>query len=79
MRSAHAADDKAPMIVIDPGHSGKRISSVDKRIHLRDIDYPNLPEIYEMWVVSTCVGRALEIDGYRVSLTKVGSEQREPR
>lgn len=58
-----------PLIVIDPGHSGKAIRSTATH-GLRDIDYPNYPEIYEMFDVSTCVARALRFDGYRVKLTK---------
>ncbi len=58
-----------PVIVIDPGHSGKTIQST--ALHgLRDIDYPNYPEIYEMFDVSICVSSALRSDGYRVTLTK---------
>jgi N-acetylmuramoyl-L-alanine amidase len=56
-------------IVIDPGHSGTSIRSTDKT-GLRDIDYPNYPEIYEMFDVSSCVAQALRVDGYRVLLTK---------
>jgi N-acetylmuramoyl-L-alanine amidase len=59
-----------PVIVIDPGHSGKSIRSTDKRTGLRDIDYPNYPEIYETFDVSSCVARGLRKDGYRVILTK---------
>jgi hypothetical protein len=58
------------MIVIDPGHSGRSIRSTDRRTGLRDIDYPNYPEIYEMFDVSACVARGLRMDGYRVVLTK---------
>lgn len=59
----------APVIVIDPGHSGGTIMS--RTTHgLRDVDYSNYPEIYETWDVSTCVARALRTDGYRVTLTK---------
>ncbi|MGI3780454.1 MAG: N-acetylmuramoyl-L-alanine amidase [Janthinobacterium lividum] len=60
----------APLIVIDPGHSGKSIRSTDPASGLRDIDYPNYPEIYEMFDISACVGKGLETDGYRVTLTK---------
>jgi hypothetical protein len=56
--------------VIDPGHSGRYGSRTDKRTGLRDIDYPNFPEIYEMFDMSTCLARALRADGYRVLLTK---------
>jgi N-acetylmuramoyl-L-alanine amidase len=60
----------APMIAIDPGHSGRSIRSTDRRSGLRDIDYPNYPEIYEMFDISACVGKGLKADGYRVTLTK---------
>ena len=59
-----------PMVVIDPGHSGTSIRSTDATTGLRDIDYPNYPEIYEMYDVSVCLGKGLEADGYRVTLTK---------
>ncbi len=58
------------MIAIDPGHSGRYRRSVDRATGLRDIDYPNYPEIYEMFDVSRCVARGLRTDGYRVVLTK---------
>lgn len=60
----------APLIVIDPGHSGKSIRSTDSASGLRDIDYPNYPEIYEMFDISACVGKGLKADGYSVVLTK---------
>ena len=60
----------APLIVIDPGHSGKSIRSTDSASGLRDIDYPNYPEIYEMFDISACAGKGLTADGYRVTLTK---------
>ncbi len=58
------------MIVIDPGHSGRYLQSVDRATGLHDIDYPNYPEIYEVFDVSSCLGKALELDGYRVRLVK---------
>ena len=60
----------APLIVIDPGHSGRSIRGTDRATGLRDIDYPNYPEIYEVFDVSSCVGKGLRTDGYRVALTK---------
>jgi N-acetylmuramoyl-L-alanine amidase len=60
----------APLIVIDPGHSGKSIRSTDPASGLRDIDYPNYPEIYEMFDISACVGKGLKADGYSTLLTK---------
>jgi N-acetylmuramoyl-L-alanine amidase len=59
-----------PMVVIDPGHSGQSIRSTDAATGLHDIDYPNYPEIYEMFDVSSCVAAGLRTDGYRVRLTK---------
>ena len=59
-----------PMVVIDPGHSGTSIRSTDAATGLHDIDYPNYPEIYEMFDVSSCVAAGLRTDGYRVRLTK---------
>ena len=59
-----------PMIVIDPGHSGRYLRSIHQPTGLRDVDYPNYPEIYEMFDVSACLGKALRLDGYRVRLTK---------
>ena len=58
------------MIAIDPGHSGRSITSTDQATGLRDVDYPNYPEIYEMFDVSYCVAEGLRADGYRVVLTK---------
>ena len=65
-----SAATPGPLIVIDPGHSGRSIRSTDARTGLRDIDYPNYPEIYEMFDVSVCVAQGLRRDGYRVTLTK---------
>ena len=56
--------------MIDPGHSGRSIRSVDAATGLRDIDYPNYPEIYEVFDISACVARGLRLDGYRVVLAK---------
>ncbi len=60
----------APLIVIDPGHSGRSIRSTDRTTGLRDVDYPNYPEIYETFDVSACTAAGLRADGYRVRLTK---------
>ncbi|WP_375432219.1 N-acetylmuramoyl-L-alanine amidase [uncultured Friedmanniella sp.] len=59
-----------PVILLDPGHSGRSIRSTDATTGLRDIDYPNHPEIDEVFNVSFCVGEALRRDGYRVFSTK---------
>ena len=66
-----AAPAPAPLVVVDPGHSGRSIRSTVAGTGLRDIDYPNYPEIYEMFDIGSCLGKGLRTDGYRVALTKV--------
>ncbi len=68
--AAAVSGHRAPLIVIDPGHSGKYMRSREPVTGLRDITYPNYPEIYETFDISICVTRALRADGYRVILTK---------
>jgi N-acetylmuramoyl-L-alanine amidase len=68
--AAALSGHRAPLIVIDPGHSGKYMRSREPVTGLRDITYPNYPEIYETFDISICVARALKADGYRVILTK---------
>lgn len=58
------------MIVIDPGHSGHSIRHRNKATGLIDFDYPNQPEMTEVFDVSTCVASDLRRIGYRVVLTK---------
>ena len=67
---AALSEHRAPLIVIDPGHSGKYMRSREPVTGLRDITYPNYPEIYETFDISICLARALKADGYRVILTK---------
>lgn len=59
-----------PTIVIDPGHSGKDISDTDPATGLYDHDYPNTPEITEVYSVAQQVQQKLESDGYHVVMTK---------
>ena len=68
--TAERPNAAAPLIVVDPGHSGRPIRSTDAATGLRDVDYPNYPEIYETFDVSVCVASGLRTDGYRVTLTK---------
>lgn len=58
-----------PIIVLDPGHSGQDIVHKDKT-GLNDHDYPNDPEIYEVFDVAQEVGKRLEEAGYEVVYTK---------
>ncbi|WP_375387291.1 MULTISPECIES: N-acetylmuramoyl-L-alanine amidase [Actinomycetes] len=68
--SSPPAPPPKPVILIDPGHSGRSITSTDRATGLRDIDYPNYPEIDEVFAISRCAAQALRRDGYRVVLTK---------
>lgn len=59
-----------PIIVLDPGHSGSDIDTIDAATGLRDHDYPNIPEITEVFAVVQLVKNKLEADGYTVIMTK---------
>lgn len=58
------------VIVLDPGHSGSSIQGRDQATGLLDSDYPNTPEITEVFDVATKVKTKLEADGYEVVMTK---------
>ncbi len=64
------AQSTKPVIVIDPGHSGKDNNVVDPQSGLDDHDYPNIPEINDVFAVSQLVQQKLTADGYQVLLTK---------
>ncbi len=57
-------------IVLDPGHSGTDIHDNDPQTGLYDHDYPNAPEITEVFDVAKKVETKLKADGYNVILTK---------
>jgi N-acetylmuramoyl-L-alanine amidase len=59
-----------PVIVIDPGHSGKDNVEYDPTYGIKDYDYPNHPELEDMWDVGKLVEAGLKKDGYTVILTK---------
>lgn len=65
-----APTEKRPVIVIDPGHSGRSIRSTEPTSGLTDFDYPNDPELYEVWQVSRCVAQGLRQLDYKVIMTK---------
>ena len=67
---ATAAATTKPIIELDPGHSGTDISSIDPTTGLIDHDYPNTPEITEMFTLATDLKTKLEAAGYQVFLTK---------
>lgn len=62
--------ENQPTIVIDPGHSGKDITSIDPETGLHDHDYPNQYENEEMFYVALKAKKALMDAGYGVILTK---------
>lgn len=64
-----------PVVVIDPGHSGKDKDIKDPQTGLRDHDYPNHPELEDMWDVSKLVEGALKQEGYSVILTKKSADE----
>ncbi|CAN5694810.1 hypothetical protein BH10CYA1_BH10CYA1_04700 [soil metagenome] len=65
-----AVAQEKPVIVLDPGHSGKEINSVDQKTKLIDHDYPNHPEMEEAFRIAKDVGARLEKAGYTVIYTK---------
>lgn len=61
-----------PLIVIDPGHSGSKLTTIDPETQIRDEEYRNTPETQNMWDVAVLLKAKLEAAGYRVLLTKDG-------
>lgn len=68
--SGSTTGNSEPVIVIDPGHSGSDISDTDPQTGLFDHDFPNVPEISEVFTVAQKVQKKLESDGYKVVMTK---------
>jgi N-acetylmuramoyl-L-alanine amidase len=62
-------------VVLDPGHS-PTIQSVDPGSGLTDSDYENEPEMRDVFAVAELVKQRLEVDGYRVVLTKTTATDR---
>lgn len=62
-----------PIIVLDPGHSGVDRTITDPRTGLDDHDYPNQPEMEDVFDVAQQIKTKLEQDGYRVIMTKNSS------
>jgi N-acetylmuramoyl-L-alanine amidase len=61
---------EAPLIVIDPGHSGTSLTTIDPATQIRDEEYCNTPEISDVWDVAVILEAKLKAAGYRVLLTK---------
>lgn|GEM_PF-5637908 len=59
-----------PVIVLDPGHSGDSKTVIDPATNLKDFDYPNHPEMEDVFDVAQRAQTQLQADGYRVILTK---------
>ncbi len=75
MAAPAAATTARPVIVIDPGHS-RVIHRIDPRTGLNVSDYPNEPEMRDVFAVAQLVATRLRHDGYRVILTKTRVGQR---
>ena len=60
----------APLIVLDPGHSGSSLTTIDPATQIRDEEYRNTPETQNMFEVATILKAKLEAAGYRVLMTK---------
>lgn len=65
-----SSNPNGPTIVLDPGHSGNDIHDTDPQTGLYDHDYPNVPEISEVFSVAQKVQSQLQKDGYNVVMTK---------
>jgi len=60
----------APLIVLDPGHSGTSLTTIDPATQVRDEEYRNTPETQNMFEVAMLLQTKLEAAGYRVLVTK---------
>lgn len=60
----------APLIVLDPGHSGTKLTTIDPATQIRDEEYRNTPETQNMFEVAMLLQAKLEAAGYRVYVTK---------
>ena len=60
----------SPLIVLDPGHSGTSLTTIDPATQIRDEEYLNTPETEDMFDVATLLKAKLEAAGYRVLMTK---------
>jgi IPT/TIG domain/N-acetylmuramoyl-L-alanine amidase len=59
-----------PVIVLDPGHSGTSVTTIDPETLIMDKEYPNTPEMEDVFAVATILKAKLEADGYTVLITK---------
>ena len=63
-----------PLIVIDPGHSGSSLTTLDPLTRVRDCEFNNGTENTQDWNVALALKAKLEAAGYRVLLTKTGPQ-----
>jgi N-acetylmuramoyl-L-alanine amidase len=59
-----------PLIVLDPGHSGTSLTTIDPATQIRDEEYLNTPETRNMFEVAVLLKAKLEAAGYTVLMTK---------
>jgi len=60
----------SPVIVLDPGHSGTSLTTIDPATQIRDEEYLNTPETQNMFDVAVLLKSKLEAAGYTVLMTK---------
>jgi N-acetylmuramoyl-L-alanine amidase len=72
--TAAGAASAGPLIVIDPGHSGGTLLSIDPQWNMYDYEYDNGTENHEVWNVSVKLKTKLVAAGYAVMLTKTGPD-----
>ena len=60
----------SPLIVLDPGHSGTSLTTIDPATQIRDEEYLNTPETRNMFDVAVLLKSRLEAAGYTVLMTK---------
>jgi N-acetylmuramoyl-L-alanine amidase len=60
----------SPVIVLDPGHSGTSLTTIDPATQIRDEEYLNTPETRDMFDVAVLLKAKLEAAGYTVLMTK---------
>ena len=63
-----------PLIVIDPGHSGSSLTTLDPLTMIKDYEFNNGIENAQDWSVAIALQSKLEAAGYRVLLTKTGPQ-----
>ena len=56
----------SPIIVLDPGHSGTRLRTIDPATKIRDEEYLNTPETQNVFDVAVLLKAKLEGAGYTV-------------